>query len=122
MNKILSMLLAGAAAVALSGGVYAADNKTDPARDSGKDVQNQTQGAPVDQGGQDVTAEGREAPKDATQDQTAGTVNEGNNDVAAEGRDPKKDAYQAELKKCESLTGTEKRTCSDAAKKKHGQM
>lgn len=121
MNKFLSMLLAGAAALALSGGVYAADNKTDAARDTGRKVENQTQGAPVDQGGKDVTAEGREAPRDASQGQ-AGTVNEGGKDVATEGRDPKKDAYHAELKKCEALTGAQKKTCTDAAKKKHGQM
>ena len=30
--------------------------------------------------------------------------------------------YLAAVKKCESLTGTEKSKCVDAAKKKHGQL
>lgn len=120
MNKLLSTLLAGVAVMALSGGAYAADDK---ARDSGKDVQNQTQGAPVDQAGKDVNAEGRDAAKDPNAGTAAtGTVNEGNKDVATEGRDPKKEEFQAEMKKCESMTGTQKKTCTDAAKKKHGQM
>ena len=119
MNKILSTLFAGAAMLALSGSVYAAD---EAARDAGKAPQNQTPGATVDQGGKDVNTEGRDAVRDANQDQSAGTVNEGNEDVTAEGRDPKKEEFQAELKKCDPLTGSQKKTCTDAAKKKHGQM
>ena len=119
MNKLLSTLLAGVAVAALSTGVYAAEEK---ARDSGKDVQNQTQGAPVDQAGKDVGAAGREAPKDPDTGAAAGTVNEGNKDVATEGRDPKKEEFQAEMKKCDAMTGAQKKTCSDTAKKKYGQM
>jgi len=119
MNKILSTLFAGAALLALSSGVYAAD---EAARDTGKAPQNQTQGAPVDQAGKDVNAEGRDAARDANQGQSAGTVNEGNKDVTAEGRDPKKEEFQAELKKCDPMTGAQKKACIDAAKKKHGQM
>jgi hypothetical protein len=123
MNKLLTTLLAGAAVLALSGGAYAADNTTEPGRDTGKNVQNQTQGAPVNQAGKDASnTDGREAPRDPSSGQAAGTVNEGKQEVTTEGRDPKKDAYQAELKKCEALSGAEKKTCTDAAKKKHGQM
>jgi hypothetical protein len=119
MNKLLSTMLAGVAVLALSSGVYAAEEK---ARDSGKEAQNQTQGAPVEEAGTDVNAEGRQAPPDANQGQAAGTVNEGNADVSTEGRDPKKEEFQAEMKKCDSLTGAQKTSCTDAAKKKYGQM
>lgn len=119
MNKILSTLLAGAAVLALSSGAYAEDK----ARDSGQTPQNQTQGAPVDQTGKDVNAEGRDTARDANQGQAAtGTVNEEKKDVSTEGRDPKKEEFQAEIKKCEALTGAQKKTCTDAAKKKHNQM
>lgn len=119
MNKFLSTLLAGAAVLVLSAGAYAAEEK---ARDTGKAPQNQTQGAPVDQAGTDVKTDGRQAPTDANDGQAADTVNEGNKDVATEGRDPKKEEFQAEMKKCEALTGAQKKTCSDDVKKKHGQM
>ena len=119
MNKLVSTLLAGAAALALSGGAFAAD---EAARDINKDAQNQTQGAPVGQAGKDVNTDGRDAGRDATEAQAADTVNEGGEDVTAEGRDPMKEEYQAELKKCDDMTGSQKETCTDAAKKKHGQM
>lgn len=141
MNKLVSTLLAGAAALALSGGAFAAD---EAARDTGKDAQNQTQGASVDQAGKDVNTDGREAGRDATEGQAAGTANEaegqaagtaneaegqaagtvkeGGEDVTAEGRDPVKQEYEAELKQCDSLSDSQKLTCTDAAKKKHGQM
>lgn len=119
MNKLLSTLLAGAAVLALSTGAYAADEK---ARDAGKAPQNQTQGAPVDQAGTDVKTDGRQSPPEGNQGQAAGTVNEGNKDVATEGRDPKKEEFQAEMKKCEALTGAQKKACTDDAKKKYGQM
>jgi hypothetical protein len=118
MNKLLSTLLAGVAVAALSTGAYAEEKS----RDSGKDVQNQTQGAPVDQAGKDVGTEGREAPRDPNAAATGGTVNEGKKDVATEGRDPKKEEFQAEMKKCDAMTGAQKQSCSDAAKKKYGQM
>ena len=57
MNKLLSTMLAGVAVLALSSGVYAAEEK---ARDSGKEPQNQTQGAPVEEAGTDVQS--RRAP------------------------------------------------------------
>lgn len=145
MNKLVSTLLAGAAALALSGGAFAAE---EAGRDSGKDAQNQTQGAPVDPAGNDVNTDGRDAGHDstvtnegrdstvtnerdatvnnegreATEGQTTGTVKEGGEEVTAEGRDPVKQEYEAELKKCDSMTDSHKTTCTDAAKKKHGQM
>ena len=136
MNKLVSTLLAGAAALALSGGAFAAE---EAGRDSGKDAQNQTQGAPVDPAGHDVNTDGRDAGHDstvtnerdatvnnegreATEGQTTGTVKEGGEEVTAEGRDPVKQEYEAELKKCDSMTDSHKTTCTDAAKKKHGQM
>ena len=30
--------------------------------------------------------------------------------------------YLADIKKCDSMTGSQKKTCVDAAKKRHGQM
>lgn len=119
MNKLVSTLLVGAAALALGGGAFAAE---EAARDTGKDAQNQTQGASVDQAGKDVNTDGREAGREATEGQTTGTVQEGGEEVTAEGRDPVKQEYEAELKKCDSMTDSHKTTCTDAAKKKHGQM
>ena len=121
MNKLLKTLLAGAAVLALSGGAYAADQEK--ARDSGKDVQNQTQGAPVEAAGKDVNAQARDAARDTNQGQaTGGTVDQENKDNTAQGRDPKKEDYQAALKKCDSMSGSQKKICVDDAKKKHGQM
>lgn len=120
MNKLLKTLLAGVAIAALSGGAYAADQEK--ARDSGKDVQNQTQGAPVQETGKDVDSQARDSSRDTNQGQTAGTVDQENKDNTAQGRDPKKDDYQAALKKCDSLSGSQKKICVDDAKKKHGQM
>ena len=34
----------------------------------------------------------------------------------------KEQEYSAALKKCETLSGSEKAKCTEAAKKKHGQM
>jgi hypothetical protein len=117
MNKLLKALLAGAAVLALSGGAMAAE---EAARDTGKDPQNQTQGAPVQESGSDVNTQSRDT--DATQGTTADTVDQENKDTTAEGRDPKKDDYQAELSKCDSMSASEKDMCVDAVKKKHGQM
>jgi len=119
MNKLLTTLLAGAAVLAVSGGVYAADEK---GRDSGKAPQNQTQGAPVEETNKDVNAAGRDTARDSTPGTAGNTVDQENKDTTAQGRDPKKEDYQADLKKCDPMTGSQKKVCVDTAKKKHGQM
>jgi hypothetical protein len=119
MNQLLKALLAGSAVLALSGGAMAAEES---ARDTGRDAQNQTQGAPVEESGTDVNTQARDTARDADQGQAAGTVDQENKETTAEGRDPKKEDYQAELKKCDSMGASEKKLCVDAAKKKYGQM
>lgn len=120
MSKLMKTLLAVVAAAALAGSAYAAD--TDKGRDSGTGVENQTQGAPVEETAVDANAEGRNPNPDPSQDTAGGAVEQENKDAMAEGRDLKKEDYQAELQKCDSMTGTQKQTCIDTAKKKHGQM
>ncbi len=118
MNQLLKALLAGAAVLALNGGAMAAD---DTARDAGRDPQNQSQGAPVEESGTDVNTQARDTARDA-EGLAAGTVDQESKDTTAEGRDPKKEDYQAELKKCDSMGASQKKLCVDAAKKKYGQM
>ena len=120
MSKLLKTLMAAVAVAAFAGGAYAAD--TEKGRDSGRDVRNQTQGAPIQETAPDAAAAGRDAGRDADQGTAGNAVNQENKDTAAEGRDPKKTDYQAELKKCDSMSGAQKQTCIESAKKKHGQM
>lgn len=129
MSKLLSTLIAGAV-FALGGIAFAAD---EPARDSGQAPQSQPQGAPVEQGNEDVGTTGREAARDAdkTQNQARDTVDQTDTNVSAEGRNPdqpagsvpaKQEEYLADLKKCDSLSGAQKKDCIAAAKKKAGQL
>jgi hypothetical protein len=97
MNKLLGMMLAGAAALALAGTAVAADKAKSP-----DPVQNQ---APEQ-------TQPRADPNGAVVDDAqAGAA------VSA-----KEQEYLAGLKKCESLNGQEREKCVAAARKKAGQM
>ena len=95
MNKLLTMMTAGALALSLGGIVCAAEKNPDgqqPKAQQPKAQQPQAQ-QPMD----DPAAGGATASQ----------------------RDQE---YLASLKKCEPLTGTERSKCIDAARKKHGQL
>jgi hypothetical protein len=100
MNKLLSALLAGAAALALSGVAVAAD-QSQPGAEPAQQSQTPNQGAQPgsDQGGMTKSE------------------NQPGSDISAKEQD-----YLAALKKCESLSGDQKQQCVDAAKKKSGEM
>lgn len=139
MSKLLTTLLAGAAALSLAGTALAADK--DPQR---RDNQTQAQpNAPQGKPGQsDAQATG--GASDAQQNQAAGqsndptqhnqTQNQANKAGADEGNMGRKpdqpggqvtaqeQEYLADVKKCDSMSGAQKKTCMDAAKKRHGQM
>ncbi len=132
MSKLLSTLLAGAAALALSGSVIAADQQ---ARDNQTEAQpNATQGKPGQseadraqspndsattnresrKGGPNDSAQGKPTQNQADQ---AGTENQTGGNTSA-----KQKAYSADLKKCDSMQSDQKRRCIATAKKKHGPM
>ncbi len=94
MSKLLTMLMAGALALTLSGFAAAQNQPADAAAGGATN----TPPAMSEEG-----SAGKPAAGDAT---------------APKGEQE----YLAALKKCESLTDTEKTKCVDAAKKKHGQI
>jgi hypothetical protein len=104
MSKLLTMLMAGAMALTLSGFTAAADKAYD-------DQQAQNKPADPAAGGAKQTTPAMSEKGSAT-------------DPAAGGATASKSEqeYLAALKKCEPLTGAEKQKCIDTAKKKAGQM
>ena len=94
MSKLLTMLMAGALALTLSGFAAAQNQPADAAA-----------------GGATNT------PPAMSEEGSAGKPAAGGA-TASQG----KQEYLAALKKCESLTDTDKTKCVDAAKKKHGQI
>jgi len=138
MSKLLTTLLAGAAALSFAGTALAADK--DPQR---RDNQTQAQpNAPQGKPGQsDAQAAGGAGnsqqsqtgqSNDPTQhNQTENQANKAGADEGNMGRRPdqpggqvtaKEQEYLADIQKCDSMTGAQKKTCVDAAKKRHGQM
>ena len=108
MSKLLTMLTAGALALTLSGFAVAADKAYDS--------QQAQASQPADPAtGGATTAAPAMSEKASTQQAT---------DPAAGGAtvSQSEQEYLAALTKCESLTGAEKTTCVEAAKKKSGQM
>jgi opacity protein-like surface antigen len=107
MNKLLSVLLAGAAALALSGVAVAAD-------------QSQAAQPGSDQGGM-TTNQQSQTPSQAQPSSDQGGMTKNENQAGAD-VSAKDQEYLAGLKKCESLEGDQKQKCIDAAKKKAGEM
>ena len=145
MSRLLTTLLAGASALAFAGTAVAADQDKDPQRrDNQTQAQpNATQGKPEQS---DAARAGGDAsgPSGSSSTQAAGQSNdpeqhnqtqnqarEAGADEGNMGRKPNQPGgtvsadeqeYLTDLKKCDSMTGASKRTCVDAAKKRHGQM
>ncbi len=115
MSKLLTMLMAGALALTLSG-FAAAQNQ--PADAAARGATN-TPPAMSEEG-----SAGKPAAGGATNTPPA-ISEEGSAEKAAAGgvtAPQGEQEYLAALKKCESLTDTDKSKCVDAAKKKHGQI
>jgi len=107
MNRLLTALLAGGALMS-SGVILAADQAT-----QNRDTQTQTQpnaakGSP-----------GETSAKSPANEHRPGV--ESKNENPDTPRDPNS-VYSTEVKKCDSLQGTEKQKCVAAAKKKSGEM
>ena len=118
MNKLLINLIACAFGLVLSSTVVAAD-KMSPEKDAPPAAaQSDTQAAPDATAG-DVTVEKstQTEPQAAPNDKPASVAADKSNKP-----DDVSEAYTAALKKCGSLTGTEKDTCEKNAKKEHGKM
>lgn len=94
MSKLLNMLMAGALALTLGGFAVAQNQPTDPAQSGATNT-----------------------PPAMSEEGSAGKQAEGGATVSGSEQE-----YVAALKKCESLSDTDKTKCIDAAKKKHGQM
>ncbi|MBC8007338.1 MAG: hypothetical protein H7X76_04735 [Prolixibacteraceae bacterium] len=133
MSKLLSTLLAGAAALAMSGPVMAADqqsrdnqteaqpNDTTPGKPGQSDANraqspndSATTNPQSQKGGPNDSAQGKPTQNQANQ---AGTEGQTGGNMSA-----KQKAYSADLKKCDSMASDQKRRCIATANKKHGPM
>jgi hypothetical protein len=94
MSKLLTMLMSGSIALTLSGFAMAQNQDADPAK-----------------GGATTTHPGT-SEKGSPADPAAGGAT----------TSKEEQEYLSALKKCEPLTGAEKDSCVEAARKKHGQM
>ena len=112
MNKLLSALTAGMMVLAMNGFAVAQDAASQPnTEQSAKpETQQDTQAQPAGQAG--------DSAKQDTQAQPAAQ----SGDVAKQDSSAKEEEYSAALKKCEALSGSEKAKCTEAAKKKNGEM
>ena len=93
MSKLLNFMMAGALVLTLGGFAVPQEEPTDPAQSGATNT-----------------------PPAMSEEGSAGKPAEGDATAAPS------EEYTAALKKCDSLTGTDKSQCVDAAKKKHGQM
>lgn len=148
MSKLLSALLLGAVALGMNSTAMAADR---PATDN-QARDNQTQAQPnapdrkPDQRDADRAAQGGNAGTRQSQDsgntqagandptqhnQTANQADKAGADEGNMGRRPnqpggdvtaREQEYLADIKKCDSLSGDQKKQCISAAKKKAGEM
>jgi hypothetical protein len=105
MSKLLSVLIAGATALVMSGTVFAADDSQSGTQSSDPTMRNDT----PDQAGQPANDEDNRGVE-SMKSQPGGEVS------------AQEQEYLAALKKCESLEGDQKQECIDAAKKKAGEM
>lgn len=130
MSRLLTTLLAGVAALAFAGSAIAAEQAKDPQRrDNQTQAQpNATQGKPEQRDAQ-TTAQQSNDPTQRSQ--TQNQADQAGADEGNMGRRPnqpggqvnaQEQEYLTDLQKCDSMTGAKKKTCVDAAKKRHGQM
>ena len=136
MSKLLTMLMAGALALTLSGFAAAQNQPADAAAGGATNTppamsEEGSAGKPTAGGATDTppaVSEEESAGKAAaggvtntppamSEEESAGKAAAG--DVTAPQGEQE---YLAALKKCEALTGTDKSTCVEAAKKKLGEM
>lgn len=140
MRKLLTTLLAGAAALALSGSVIAADqqsrdNQTEaqPNATAGKPGQSDADRAqsPNDsattnrqsrKGGPNDPAQGKPTQNQADQSGTDDSKMGRNEDQTGGDLSAQEKQYSADLKKCDTLKSEQQQKCVATAKKKHGQM
>lgn len=114
MSKLLSILMAGAAALAMNGAVLAQDQARDPGTSGAEQYTEEAEaGRPAQREGSPThTPEAQGTPQG--QEQT---------DSQAQGGHPgQHDEYAAALKQCETMTGSQRDRCVKKAKKDHGQM
>ena len=118
MNKLLINLNACAFALVLSSTVIAADQMS-PDKDAPPPAaKSDTQAAPDATAGDVTTEQSTQTdPQAAPNDKPASVAADKSNKP-----DDVSEAYTAALKKCVSLTGTQKDTCEKNAKKEHGKM
>lgn len=142
MSKLLHALLIGAAALAMNGTAMAADQKADdyqtqaqpnsPDRNPDqRDAERAAQGSNTDPAQQGQSQAQGGADDSSQQNQTANQAGQAGADEGNMGRDPnqaggdvtaKEKEYLAEIKKCDPLSGDQKKQCITAAKKKAGQL
>ena len=135
MSRLLTTLLAGAAAMSFTGAAFAAEQAKDTqSRDNQTQAQpNATKGKPEQSDAQagGSASQPTQANDPTQQNQTQNQANKAGADDGNMGRKPdqpggqataKEQEFLADMKKCDSMTGAQKKTCADTAKKKHGQM
>lgn len=147
MSKLLKALLFGAAALAMNVTAMAADQKSgdNQARDNQTQAQPNSPDRKPDQrdaeraargGSTDAAQQGQSqaqggADDSSQQNQTANQAGKAGADEGNMGRSPdqtggdvtaKEKEYLAQIKKCDPLSGDQKKQCITAAKKKAGQM
>lgn len=143
MNRLLTTLLAGASALAFAGSALAEQQDKDPQRrDNQTQTQpNATQGKPEQQDARDSSTTGAggtsgnqaagQSNDPVMRNQTENQAEQAGADEGNMGRKPnqpggtvsaEEQAYLTDLQECDSMSGSQKQTCVDAAKKRHGQM
>ena len=115
MSKLLTMLMAGALALTLSGFAAAQNQPADAAAGGATN----TPPAMSEEGsaGKPTAGGATDTPPAVSEEESAGKAAAGGV-TAPQGEQE----YLAALKKCEPLTGADKSKCIDVAKKKYGQL
>ena len=138
MSKLLTVLVAGVAAMALN--ATAADQAKDPqSKDNQTQAQpNATQGKPgqdeanrTSQPGSNSSGSTSGTADNTQRNQTTNQAGQAGADEGNMGRKPNQPGgdvtaqekdYLADIEKCNSMSGEQKKQCVSAAKKKAGQM
>jgi len=103
-----------------SGDIAKQDTQAQPADQSGDVAKKDTQAQPADQSGDVAKKDTQAQPADQSGDVAKQDTQAQPADQA--GNSAKEQEYSAALKKCETLSSSEKAKCTEAAKKKHGEM